>query len=106
MFVFTELDMQTKSKFEILPRPDRIHHIVEDFLTTWDAPVSHILPLRRFLEYTVGMDLRSFFVNACFQITMMYATVPPYCQVHYLHRGQGLFPTADLAEAATSVAPF
>ncbi|XP_064604123.1 FAD-dependent oxidoreductase domain-containing protein 2-like [Liolophura sinensis] len=102
----TELDMQTKSKFEILPRPDRIHHIVEDFLTTWDAPVSHILPLRRFLEYTVGMDLRSFFADACFQMTMMYATVPAYCQVHYLHLGQGLFPTVDLAEAASTVAPF
>ena len=32
---------------DVLPVPDRLHHIVEDFLTEFDAPISHILPTRR-----------------------------------------------------------
>lgn len=46
-----------------LPRPDAIHHIVEDFLTDWTAPNAHILPLRRFLENCLSTDLRSFFAG-------------------------------------------
>jgi len=46
-----------------LPRPDAVHHIVEDFLTDWTAPNAHILPLRRFLENCLGTDLRSFFAG-------------------------------------------
>lgn len=49
-----------------LPRPDAIHHIVEDFLTDWTAPNAHILPLRRFLENCLSTDLRNFFAgNLC-----------------------------------------
>lgn len=49
-----------------LPRPNAIHHIVEDFLTDWTAPNAHILPLRRFLENCLGTDLRNFFAgNLC-----------------------------------------
>lgn len=46
-----------------LPRPDAIHHIVEDFLTDWTAPNAHILPLRRFLENCLSTDLRNFFAG-------------------------------------------
>lgn len=46
-----------------LPRPTAIHHIVEDFLTDWTAPVGHILPLRRFLENCLDTDLRSFYAG-------------------------------------------
>lgn len=46
-----------------LPRPVAIHHIVEDFLTDWTAPVGHILPLRRFLENCLDTDLRSFYAG-------------------------------------------
>ena len=35
---------------EVLPKPDRLHHIVEDFLTEFDARTSHLLPLRRYLS--------------------------------------------------------
>lgn len=49
-----------------LPRPNAIHHIVEDFLTDWTAPNAHILPLRRFLENCLSTDLRNFFAgNLC-----------------------------------------
>ena len=46
-----------------LPRPSALHHIVEDFLTDWTAPVGHILPLRRFLENCLDTDLRSFYAG-------------------------------------------
>lgn len=46
-----------------LPRPQAIHHIVEDFLTEWDAPISHIQPLRHFLEHCLQTDLRAFYAG-------------------------------------------
>lgn len=46
-----------------LPRPKAIHHMVEDFLTEWDSPISHIQPLRRFLEHCVQTDLRAFYAG-------------------------------------------
>ena len=46
-----------------LPRPSALHHVVEDFLTDWTAPVGHILPLRRFLENCLDTDLRSFYAG-------------------------------------------
>ncbi|XP_068672051.1 FAD-dependent oxidoreductase domain-containing protein 2-like [Montipora foliosa] len=61
----TALPKETKSV--VLPRPHRLHHVVEDFLTLWTAPTSHILPLRRFIETVVGGDLRSFFASTCFK---------------------------------------
>lgn len=46
-----------------LPRPKAIHHMVEDFLTEWESPLSHIQPLRRFLEHCVQTDLRTFYAG-------------------------------------------
>lgn len=46
-----------------LPRPKAIHHMVEDFLTEWGTPISHIQPLRRFLEHCVQTDLRAFYAG-------------------------------------------
>lgn len=46
-----------------LPRPKAIHHMVEDFLTEWEGPISHIQPLRRFLEHCVQTDLRAFYAG-------------------------------------------
>ena len=39
-------EMEEVTSRNVLPRPQRIHHIVEDFLTDFTAPTSHILPLR------------------------------------------------------------
>ena len=39
-------EMDEVASHDVLPRPQRIHHIVEDFLTDFTAPTSHILPLR------------------------------------------------------------
>lgn len=59
----TEQEMRFRPADWPLPRPAAIHHILEDFLTDWTAPVSHILPLRRFLENCLGTDLRSFYAG-------------------------------------------
>lgn len=59
-FSFPEDDMKLRPHGWTLPRPNAIHHMVEDFLTEWDGPVSHVQPLRRFLEHCVQTDLRAF----------------------------------------------
>ncbi|XP_048575414.1 FAD-dependent oxidoreductase domain-containing protein 2 [Nematostella vectensis] len=82
-----------------LPRPDRIHHIVEDFLTSWQAPLTHILPLRRFLETIHGQDLRQFFASSCFKLMMTHSTVPESCREHYA-KGQSLPGTYVLLNTA------
>lgn len=80
--------MSSRRSWQILPRPDRLHHTVEDFLTTWDAPNSHLLPLRRFLESVInrgrGADSRTFFADTCLVAALTHSTVPPSCAHRYL----------------------
>ncbi|KAM4021437.1 FAD-dependent oxidoreductase domain-containing protein 2 isoform 2-T2 [Anomaloglossus baeobatrachus] len=57
----TEQQMDLRPQGWPLPRPDHIHHVVEDFLTDWTGPNSHMLPLRRFLENCLKKDLRNFY---------------------------------------------
>lgn len=59
----TEQEVRFRPAGWALPRPTAIHHVVEDFLTDWTAPVGHILPLRRFLENCLDTDLRSFYAG-------------------------------------------
>ncbi|XP_070580581.1 FAD-dependent oxidoreductase domain-containing protein 2-like [Ptychodera flava] len=72
--------MNLGKRFDILPRPTRMHHIVEDFLTLWTAPNSHLLPLRRFLENVINQDLRHFYDEECFVISMTSKEKPLSCQ--------------------------
>lgn len=60
---FLEETMRLRPKGWPLPRPKAIHHTIEDFLAEWDAPISHIQPLRRFLEHCVQTDLRAFYAG-------------------------------------------
>ena len=101
--VETEAEMRGRRSHEVLPRPTRLHHTVEDFLTTWDAPNSHILPLRRFVESTVNHDLRSFFADTCLLLALTYTDVPLSCRRHYL-AGQGLQRLTGSANSATAPA--
>ena len=80
---------------EVLPRPHSIHHMVEDFLTLWDTPISHIQPLRRFLENIIGKDLRQFFAQTCAKFLLTYTNLPLFCEQFYLN-GQGLQGTQTL----------
>ncbi|XP_072225751.1 FAD-dependent oxidoreductase domain-containing protein 2 [Leuresthes tenuis] len=82
----TEEEMKTRSHGWPLPRPKAIHHMVEDFLTEWDAPLSHIQPLRRFLERCVQTDLRAFYAESCFHSALTHRKPPLFCQQGYLNQ--------------------
>ncbi|XP_037369542.1 FAD-dependent oxidoreductase domain-containing protein 2 [Talpa occidentalis] len=93
----TEQEVRFRPAHWPLPRPTAIHHIVEDFLTDWTAPVGHILPLRRFLENCLDTDLRSFYAESCFHFALTHQKLPPFCQQGYLSR-QGLVGTERLRQ--------
>ncbi|XP_017271956.1 FAD-dependent oxidoreductase domain-containing protein 2 isoform X1 [Kryptolebias marmoratus] len=82
----TEEEMKTRPQGWPLPRPEAIHHMVEDFLTEWDGPLSHIQPLRRFLEHCVNTDLRAFYAESCFRSALTHRKPPLFCQQGYLNR--------------------
>lgn len=75
-FLSPEEEMKLRPKGWALPRPKAIHHIVEDFLTEWDGPVSHIQPLRRFLEHCVKTDLRTFYAGKVV-VSQLICFLPP-----------------------------
>ncbi|XP_064633746.1 FAD-dependent oxidoreductase domain-containing protein 2-like [Lineus longissimus] len=97
----TDMDMKGRNKYETLPKPRRIHHIVEDFLTHWMSPISHILPLRRFIEYCLEEDMREFYAESCFRYSLTSHTVPRKCE-NYL-QGQGLSGTPELKKFARDI---
>ena len=72
---------------QILPRPDRLHAIVEDFLSLWDGANSHILPLRRFLDSILVTDTRNFNAEECLEIYLTYQTIPIQCQTNLAGKG-------------------
>lgn len=80
----TEKDMKLRPHGWPLPRPKAIHHMVEDFLTEWDGPLSHVQPLRRFLEHCVQTDLRAFEAETCFHSALTHRKPPLFCQQGYL----------------------
>uniref|UniRef100_A0A8C4IR58 FAD-dependent oxidoreductase domain containing 2 n=1 Tax=Dicentrarchus labrax TaxID=13489 RepID=A0A8C4IR58_DICLA len=80
----TEEEMKLRPYGWPLPRPKAVHHMVEDFLTEWESPVSHIQPLRRFLEHCVQTDLRAFYAESCFRSSLTHRKPPLFCQQGYL----------------------
>ncbi|XP_059900380.1 FAD-dependent oxidoreductase domain-containing protein 2 [Gadus macrocephalus] len=82
----TERDMRRRPAGWPLPRPKAVHHMIEDFLTEWDGPVSHGQPLRRFLEHCLRTDLRAFYAETCFLLSLTHRRPPPFCQRGYLER--------------------
>ena len=62
-----------------LPRPDKIHHVIEDFLTDWTAQLSHIFPLRRFLETILNRDLRHHYAEECLLLAITSTALPLHC---------------------------
>ncbi|TRY91435.1 hypothetical protein DNTS_018802 [Danionella cerebrum] len=85
----TEKNMRQRPVGWPLPRPDALHHMVEDFLTEWDQPISHTQPLRRFLEHCLGADLRAFYAESCFLLSLTSRAPPIFCRQGYL-RKQGI----------------
>ncbi|XP_070703914.1 FAD-dependent oxidoreductase domain-containing protein 2 [Pempheris klunzingeri] len=91
----TEEEMKLCPNGWPLPRPKAIHHMVEDFLTEWDGPVSHVQPLRRFLEHCVQTDLRAFYAESCFRSSLTHRKPPLFCQHGYLKQ-QGVPHSSQL----------
>jgi len=84
----------------VLPRPDRLHHVLEDFLTAWTAPRGHIVPLRRFLGAVLGdRDVRAYFADSCLVASLTRASLPESCRQQFV-RGQGLQRPAVASAAA------
>nr|KAG5709730.1 hypothetical protein BaRGS_027755 [Batillaria attramentaria] len=82
-----------------MPRPKALHHLVEDFLTLWDGPQTHITPLRHFLDHITQHDLRSRFDQVCFFEAMTHNGSSLACSDQYL-QGQGLSATKDMMDIA------
>ncbi len=78
-----------------LPRPERLHHVVEDFLTDWTGPQTHILPLRRFLQYCTATELQQFTIDRCFHLALTHSNIPVTCQEQFL-KGQGLVLNSEI----------
>ncbi|XP_030649704.1 FAD-dependent oxidoreductase domain-containing protein 2 [Chanos chanos] len=85
----TERDMRQRPAGWPLPRPQAVHHMIEDFLTEWDQPVSHSQPLRRFLEHCLQTDLRAFYAETCFRLSLTNRKPPLFCRQGYLKK-QGI----------------
>ena len=92
--------METRRPWETLPRPARLHHMVEDFLTSWTAQLSHVLPLQRFLSAVVGRDVRSYFGDSCLLASLTHAVLPESCQQDFV-QGHGLHRPLVFHSAAT-----
>lgn len=96
----TQEDMGKRAAKQRLPRPTALHHLVEDFLTLWDGPKTHITPLRHFLDHITGLDLRARFDQSCFLEMMTYDGPSPACSDQYM-QGQGLSATQNMIAMIT-----
>ncbi|KAM4634461.1 FAD-dependent oxidoreductase domain-containing protein 2 [Polymixia lowei] len=95
----TERDMRHRPSGWPLPRPKAVHHMIEDFLTEWDGPISHSQPLRRFLEHCLQADLRAFYAESCFRLSLTHRTPPLFCRQGYLKK-QGVVSDSQLWQHA------
>uniref|UniRef100_A0A6Q2WX33 FAD-dependent oxidoreductase domain containing 2 n=1 Tax=Esox lucius TaxID=8010 RepID=A0A6Q2WX33_ESOLU len=82
----SEKDLRHRPAGWPLPRPKAVHHMVEDFLTEWDGPISHSQPLRRFLEHCLHTDLRAFYAESCFRFSLTNRKPPLFCRQGYLRK--------------------
>lgn len=73
-------DVLNRPKKWIVPVPDKLHHIVEDFTTKYDALAYNITPLRRFFEEIFNLDLRHFFIEHCMAAQLTHVKVPESCR--------------------------
>ncbi|CAB1342005.1 unnamed protein product [Coregonus sp. 'balchen'] len=95
----TERDMRHRPVGWPLPRPKAVHHMIEDFLTEWDGPISHSQPLRRFLEHCLHTDLRAFYAESCFRFSLTNRKPPLFCRQGYL-RKHGVVSNSQLRQHA------
>ncbi|XP_078483429.1 FAD-dependent oxidoreductase domain-containing protein 2 [Ciona intestinalis] len=70
----------SKHRQWVLPVPDRIHHILEEFTTKFDAHKTHTLQTRRFIEESLDVDLRNYFADQCFALSLLSSSLPAGCK--------------------------
>ncbi|KAK7111989.1 FAD-dependent oxidoreductase domain-containing protein 2-like [Littorina saxatilis] len=97
----TKQQMASRTAKEVLPRPVAMHHIVEDFLTLWDGPLSHITPLRRYLDHITSTDLRTRFAEPCFLEAMTFSQPSVACRDQFMQE-QGLTSSPAMKEVGHS----
>nr|CAB3246962.1 FAD-dependent oxidoreductase domain-containing protein 2-like [Phallusia mammillata] len=78
--LFNQETFIAKPEKWVLPVPDHIHHLVEDFTTKFDGMQTHILQTRRFIETTTGQDLRHFYGPQCLALALTSTSLPYGCQ--------------------------
>ena len=86
--IFSEKDMRLIGRKEHLPRPKRLHHIVEDFYTVFDSPLD-VLHLRRLVENIRNEDMRDRFSDSCLNVALTNKRLPYHCRETYM-KGEGL----------------
>lgn len=108
-FPFAEAEMMRKWGKMPLPRPVRVHYVLEDFLTVWTAQQSHILPLRRFLEFVTKRDLRHHYAHSCLAYALTNGHPPPLCSQDGVHSIWSIHalksPFANMSEEPEHFAP-
>lgn len=82
--IYTAADFEQKARHWTLPRPTRLHHVVEDFLTRWVTYETHVIPLRRFLEDCTATVLIDFTADECMEHSLTGIHVPVDCSENYL----------------------
>ena len=90
--------MRQRAPKQTLPRPVAMHHMVEDFLTLWDGPHTHLAPLRHFLDHVTAADLRSRFAQPCFMESMTNREPSAMCNDQFM-QGQGMTAMPDMIAA-------
>ena len=102
---FTHKQYLAKPRNFILPLPDRIHHIIEDFTTKFDAHATHILSLRHFISACIGQDLRFYYADQCMMLAMTRRTLPIGCRHFESEPGPSnlIFKTQELDQALSSI---
>lgn len=100
IFSFAGKRMKETLNNWLLPVPDKLHHSVEDFLSFWDTPGAHVLPLRRFFEQCTGFDLSHRGASECFTLALTCNQLPLSCRDYM--QGQGLIMQNNMGQKVQS----
>ncbi|RDD41254.1 FAD-dependent oxidoreductase domain-containing protein 2 [Trichoplax sp. H2] len=63
-----------------LPKANKIHHVVEDFLTDWSVYSEHGHYLKLFIENLFRKDLNQYYTSSCYELSMTFKSLPGSCK--------------------------
>lgn len=75
-----EAAMKTMRTQDCLPRPDRLHHTIEDFHTNFRNRKIHVLPVQRFVEHALAVDLSAHSAENCLRLALTSTNLPAGCR--------------------------